>query len=98
MPRIEEVIYHLRTGTPQQWASANPILDKGEPGLELLENGTYKVKFGDGVRRWDNLPYFASAASGGSDGSLEDHINSSTPHPAYDDGPSFALLYENAKV
>lgn len=29
---------------------------------------------------------------------LAEHINSPTPHPAYDDGPSFLLLYNNAKV
>ncbi len=29
---------------------------------------------------------------------LNAHVNSETPHPVYDDGPSLALLYENAKV
>jgi hypothetical protein len=29
---------------------------------------------------------------------LNEHVNSETPHPVYDDGPSLALLYENAKV
>jgi hypothetical protein len=29
---------------------------------------------------------------------LLEHINAETPHPVYDDGPSLALLYENAKV
>ena len=34
------------------------------------------------------------------DTSLTDHVNSPTPHPAYDspDGPSLVLLYQNAKV
>lgn len=32
------------------------------------------------------------------DALLIEHINAATPHTAYDDGPSFALLYENAKV
>lgn len=26
------------------------------------------------------------------------HISSTSPHPIYDDGPSFILLYQNAKV
>jgi len=26
------------------------------------------------------------------------HINSTAPHPIYDDGPSLILLYQNAKV
>lgn len=29
---------------------------------------------------------------------LAEHILDETPHPVYDDGPSFALLYQNAKV
>lgn len=29
---------------------------------------------------------------------LSSHVESQNPHPAYDDGPSFLLLYQNAKV
>lgn len=29
---------------------------------------------------------------------LQEHVDSPTPHPAYDDAPSFVLLYQNAKV
>lgn len=29
---------------------------------------------------------------------LTEHVNSETPHPVYDDGPSLTLLYANAKV
>lgn len=29
---------------------------------------------------------------------LENHIEAETPHPVYDDGASFTLLYLNAKV
>lgn len=29
---------------------------------------------------------------------LDAHVNSPTPHPIYDDGPSLFLLYQNAKV
>lgn len=29
---------------------------------------------------------------------VDEHVNSETPHPVYDDGPSFELLYQNAKV
>lgn len=32
------------------------------------------------------------------DPSLADHVISELPHPIYDDGASFVLLYENAKV
>lgn len=36
------------------WQSRNPILLSGEPGLETDTN---KLKLGDGVRSWNNLPY-----------------------------------------
>jgi hypothetical protein len=32
------------------------------------------------------------------DSALALHIADPEPHPAYDDGPSLFLLYENAKV
>lgn len=32
------------------------------------------------------------------DVAIKVHIDAENPHPAYDDGPSFLLLYMNAKV
>lgn len=29
---------------------------------------------------------------------IDAHVNSGTPHPVYDNGPSLVLLYQNAKV
>lgn len=44
-------------------------------------------------------PRGAEGPPGDSSGPLlDEHVNAAMPHPAYDDGPSFALLYENAKV
>lgn len=48
-------------------------------------------------------PFFGGGGGGGNEGgsdtvALVTHINSLTPHPVYDDGPSFLLLYQNAKV
>jgi hypothetical protein len=87
----------LRRGKKAFWESENPILHEGEPGYE---RDTRKLKIGDGVTPWLDLPY---AAGGASDipvdqASLAEHINAATPHPVYDDGPSLALLYQNAKV
>lgn len=45
----------LRNDTAENWASANPILLKGEAGLET---DTLKIKFGDGVKVWSALAYF----------------------------------------
>lgn len=74
-------------------ASTNPVMREAEPGYS---NGVTKV--GDGVTPWNSLPHLVTSDDVLSGTSLTEHIESETPHPAYDDGPSFALLYENAKV
>lgn len=46
----------LRRDTAANWASANPVLALGEPGLET---DTRRVKYGDGVTAWTLLQYSA---------------------------------------
>ena len=48
----------LRNDTARRWTSNNPVLGKGEIGIEI---DTRKFKFGDGTKTWTQLPY-ASAA------------------------------------
>lgn len=100
----------FRRGVSFDWATKNPILKEGEPGLET---DTHKYKLGDGSTRWNDLPYYlnedlmidyideaiANSPSGDvTQEELQQHVDSLTPHPVYDDGPSLLLLYENAKV
>ena len=47
-----------RNATAAQWTTANPILLKGELGLEV---DTGKIKFGDGVKAWSALAYIAGS-------------------------------------
>lgn len=48
-----------RNDTTANWAiHKDAVLLKGEYGLEFLPNGKVKVKIGDGVTTWENLPYF----------------------------------------
>ena len=44
----------LRRDVASSWANSNPILAQGEPGLEI---DTHKIKYGDGVTLWNDLPY-----------------------------------------
>ena len=44
----------LRNDTKANWASANPVLTKGEMGIEV---DTGKIKIGDGVKTWTELGY-----------------------------------------
>ena len=51
----------LRRDTSANWSRVNPILEDGEPGLDITTN---QIKYGDGSTDWDNLPY-ASGGGGG---------------------------------
>lgn len=46
--------FKLRRGTSEAWARVNPVLSYGEPGFE---KDTNKLKIGDGVKAWNQLPY-----------------------------------------
>lgn len=51
----------LRRDTAANWTRVNPVLEDGEPGLEIDTN---RVKYGDGNTTWANLAY-ASTGGGG---------------------------------
>lgn len=50
-----------RRGTADQWTNANPVLVEGELGIEVpnegVGTGVCRMKFGDGVTAWTDLPY-----------------------------------------
>ncbi len=48
-----------RIGSTEEWATANPVLLKGERGIEISDQG-YKEKTGDGVTAWNELAYYYS--------------------------------------
>lgn len=54
----------MRRGKAAEWAAKNPILGDGEPGYET---DSRKLKIGDGLSYWNNLPY---VVGGEIDGSL----------------------------
>lgn len=101
MEAITHRTIKLRRDTAVRWVRVNPVLAEGEPGHET-DTGRFKI--GDGNSVYTDLPYFTPGDGSGSPSdpgdieSLFAHINSSLPHPVYDDGPSLSLLYENAKV
>jgi hypothetical protein len=87
----------LRRDHKWRWEKIDPVLGPGEPGYEL---DTGKMKVGDGDARWTDLPYFTPIPEGSdvSDAVLLAHIDSTTPHPVYDDMPSLTLLFENGLI
>jgi hypothetical protein len=61
----------FRRDTLSNWASVNPRLAEGELGLEL---GTNKMKFGNGINYWNDLPYanIGNTGPAGEDGVTQD--------------------------
>jgi hypothetical protein len=53
-----QVRIQLRRSTAAEWSAANPVLAAGEAGFEL---DTGRLKVGDGIRNWLNLPYSSGA-------------------------------------
>lgn len=53
------VQFRLRRGSAVEWLSTNPVLGPGEPGLETP---TQRMKIGDGVTAWVDLPYATYSA------------------------------------
>ena len=49
-----KAIFQYRRGSTSEWESVNPILKEGEPGLNTTIR---KIKIGDGITPWKDLPY-----------------------------------------
>ena len=49
-----KAVIQLRRATEQEWIELDPILRLGEPALST---DVYKLKVGDGVSNWSNIPY-----------------------------------------
>ena len=47
----------VRQDTTANWTTQNPVLLKGEMGVEFQTNGATAWKVGDGTTRWASLPY-----------------------------------------
>ena len=52
--RHVKAIIQLRRATEPEWIDVNPVLRLGEPALST---DVYKLKIGDGRRRWADIPY-----------------------------------------
>ena len=51
-------VIQLKRQIAANWTQVNPILRMAEPGFE---SDTGKVKIGDGITRWNSLPYLVSS-------------------------------------
>lgn len=51
---MPKYIFEHKYETAEEWATKNPVLREGEPGVE---SDTNKMKYGDGYHRWNQLDY-----------------------------------------
>lgn len=57
---LKDSVFTTRIDTSDNWAAANPVLYKGERGIDSTEG---KEKVGDGVTAWNDLPWFGGSGS-----------------------------------
>lgn len=57
---LKDSVFTTRIDTSENWAAANPVLYKGERGIDSIEG---KEKVGDGVTAWNDLPWFGGSVS-----------------------------------
>ena len=87
----------IRRGSKDQWESENTILLEGEPGWDLDQR---RLKIGDGVTPWNDLPYYTTGDSEApgtlihDDTVLPEHINSVSSAVEYF-GAKFKVYEEN---
>ena len=58
MAQVINTTFKLKRGSAARWAEVNPVLAEGEPGFVYDEN---RLKIGDGITPWNNLPYFGES-------------------------------------
>ena len=57
---LKDSVFTTRIDTSKNWSAANPVLYKGERGIDSTEG---KEKVGDGVTAWADLPWFGGGGS-----------------------------------
>lgn len=57
---LKDSVFTTRIDTSENWAAANPVLYKGERGIDSTEG---KEKVGDGVTAWNALPWFGGGSA-----------------------------------
>lgn len=68
-------LIQLKRKMKASWISSNPILKSGEPGFE---KDTFKLKIGDGITPWTELPYASGESNSSSRWYADDGVPSNT--------------------
>lgn len=68
--RVKAII-QLRRATEAEWVRVDPVLRKGEPALST---DVYKLKIGDGVKKWSEIDYLETRYIAGDGINIENDI------------------------
>lgn len=77
----------IRNDVASAWTSANPVLMKGEMGIE---SDTKKFKFGDGTTEWNNLGYAST-----DEVTIDAALNAESENPVQNKVVNEAVHYTN---
>lgn len=68
--RVKAII-QLRRATEAEWVRVDPVLRKGEPALST---DVYKLKIGDGVKKWSEIGYLETRYIAGDGIDIQDDV------------------------
>lgn len=68
--RVKAII-QLRRATEAEWVRVDPVLRKGEPALST---DVYKLKIGDGVKKWSEIDYLETRYIAGDGIDIQDDV------------------------
>lgn len=95
MATVVNTTFKLKRGTAARWAEVNPVLAQGEPGFVYDMN---KLKIGDGVTAWNDLPYIEGKAEVINFSSVSDFPSVGDPNAIYKAANELSLYQFNAST
>jgi len=87
----------LRNDTAENWTAADPVLAKGEIGLEQT-GSVWRAKIGNGISRWSVLPYSLEPAGGGGAATFAELTDKTTADLPAINGPLASALAAKASL
>lgn len=87
--------FKFKRGTAARWAELNPILQQGEPGFVYDSN---KLKIGDGVTPWNELPYIEGKTEVENFGNVSDFPTVGNPNVIYKAAKELSLYQFNPET
>ncbi len=92
MASTVDSVFKFKRGTASRWAEVNPVLSAGEPGFVY---DTHRLKIGDGVTPWNDLPYINEKMAVANYFNFNDFPNIGDPNVIYKASNELSLYQFN---